>query len=167
MGIGYVQILLSTLYLYTLHSIVRPQQIRDSVVRRLLGEVCIPDISVAKAREGAWHPAHGVPEVPDGDANAVVCVEARLGRVRVHVSLPRLQGGVVGELDAHVELGESGLDAEVAEEFVRGELIIVGGGAADGVVRLQTYAVDGDATLLEILDCAAISVCISSLLLFK
>lgn len=130
---------------------IRPQQIRHRIIRRLLLEILIPDTRVAEARKRIRHPAYGVPKVPHGDSNAVLRVETRLGGISVDGALERLRRGVVRELDSDVELGEGGLETQLVEHFVGGFLLVVGGGATDGVVGLEADAVDGDAAFEEVL----------------
>ena len=62
-----------------------------------------------------------------------------------------MRGGVVRELDSDVEFCKGGLETELVEELVCGFLLVVGGGATDGVVGLEADAVDGDAAFDEVL----------------
>lgn len=126
---------------------LRNQHIADRKVRWLPLQIIIEQACIPVSWECRWNPRDRVPEIPHRNTNTALLIHARPHTLGIHRRLQCLLGGVVREIDTHIELGECGLESELSEEIQSGADVGVSGCAADGEMGLQTDTVDRDAAL--------------------
>lgn len=129
------------------------EEVNNGSVRRLCGEVVIPEASITLTGEGAGDPGVLVCEIPDSDTDAVICGEACSDGVHVVSSLllvTRSGGREGGEAD--VNLGVGYLDSECGEGLEIGNLRVEIWGLADDEMSLETNSINLDVASLKRLD---------------
>jgi hypothetical protein len=129
-----------------------PQYIRHSIIRRLPHKILPPQRSVAISGEAVRNPTYWVPKIPHRNAHTPLLIHTRPRSISIHLRLHPLRRPIPRQRQPNIQFRQRRVQSKRTIQRLRGTHVRIRRCAADGEMRLQAHAVDGDLAFLEVLD---------------